>query len=82
MRGEQKVVCACVCVCVFAEGVRARGAQGLVVCLLLVVAASCQGSSGRREGRPGEGRASGRGVREGVRVGGDWSQRSLTPNEW
>lgn len=35
------------------------GAEGLVVCLLPVVAASCQGSSGR-ERRPGESRASGR----------------------
>lgn len=58
-------------VCVCGGRVCVRGAQGLVVWLLLVVAASCQGSSGR-ERRPGERRASGR---RGL-------EPALTPNEW
>lgn len=68
--GSRCIVAAC-CRDVFVEGLYASEAQGLVVQLLLVVAASCQGNSQRDE-RPGKRIARGR---RGL-------QRLLTLNEW
>lgn len=71
------------CVRVFAEGVRGRGAQGLVVCLLLVVAASCQGSSGKERGgqvKAGPAADGGTGASaRSLQMNGDKSARAIDP---
>lgn len=61
------------CLCVCAGCACMWGAQGLAVCLLLVEGASCQrGAQGERGGQ----------VKGGPAADEDWSQRSLTANEW